>query len=217
MRRAGTFVGRQAELELLKGLFEQTVADRTVRLVTVVGEPGVGKSRFVGELAASVDARPELVTWRQGRCLPYGDGITFWALGEIVKAQAGILESDPRPRCRASSGRINACSTTPEREWLRARLALLGDRRRRRGQGRAVRAVRRLAAVRRGHGRLRPLVLVVEDLHWADPAMLEFLEHLVERSADLPLLIVATARPELLERRPGARPTRPRPGSRWCR
>ncbi|MGH2814797.1 MAG: adenylate/guanylate cyclase domain-containing protein, partial [Actinomycetota bacterium] len=95
IRRAGTpFVGRKVELDLLEGLFERTLADRTVRLVTVVGDPGVGKSRFVSELATSVDDRPELVTWRHGRCLPYGDGITFWALGEIVKAQAGILESD---------------------------------------------------------------------------------------------------------------------------
>src|SRR5215208_1897446 len=75
VRRASTpFVGRQAELALLKGLFERTEADRTVRLVTVVGDPGVGKSRFVGELAVLLDDRPQLVTWRQGRCLPYGDG-----------------------------------------------------------------------------------------------------------------------------------------------
>ena len=66
-----------------------------MQLVTVVGEPGLGKSRIVAELFGYIDARPELVTWRQGRCLPYGEGITFWALGEIVKAHAGILESDP--------------------------------------------------------------------------------------------------------------------------
>ena len=70
------------------------VASSSVQLVTVVGEPGLGKSRIVAELAAYLDGRPELVTWRQGRCLPYGEGITFWALGEIVKAHAGILESD---------------------------------------------------------------------------------------------------------------------------
>src|SRR5215211_5823264 len=70
------FVGREAELDLLRRLFERTVTERAVRLVTVVSDPGVGKSRFVGELAAFVDARPELVVWRQGRCLPYGDGIT---------------------------------------------------------------------------------------------------------------------------------------------
>jgi class 3 adenylate cyclase/tetratricopeptide (TPR) repeat protein len=207
IRRAGTpFVGRRAELDLLEGLFERTVAGRTVRLVTVVGEPGVGKSRFVSELAASVDDRPELVIWRQGRCLPYGDGITFWALGEIVKAQAGILESDPPAEV---TGKLRAALDTllpdpPEREWLRARLApLLGI-----AGPDAVKAERDelFAAWRRFVEAMasdHPLVLVVEDLHWADPALLDFLQHLVERSADLPLLIVATARPELLERHPG--------------
>src|SRR5215204_4701584 len=130
VRRAGTpFVGRQAELDLLKGLFEQTLTDRTVRLVTVVGEPGVGKSRFVSELAASVDERPELVIWRQGRCLPYGDGITFWALGEIIKAQAGILETDPpAPATAKLQAAVAVLVPDPsEGEWLRARLApLLG-------------------------------------------------------------------------------------------
>jgi class 3 adenylate cyclase/tetratricopeptide (TPR) repeat protein len=207
VRRAGTpFVGRQAELDLLKGLFEQTLTDRTVRLVTVVGEPGVGKSRFVSELAASVDERPELVIWRQGRCLPYGDGITFWALGEIVKAQADVLESDPPAEVTAKleAAVADLLPDPSERGWLRARLApLLGV-----AGPDAVKAERAelFAAWRRfveAIAAARPLVLVVEDLHWADQAMLEFLEHLVERSADLPLLIVATARPELLERQPG--------------
>jgi class 3 adenylate cyclase/tetratricopeptide (TPR) repeat protein len=207
VRRAGTpFVGRQAELGLLKGLFEQTLADRTVRLVTVVGEPGVGKSRFVAELAAFVEDRPELVTWRQGRCLPYGDGITFWALGEIVKAQADILESDPPAEASAKleSALADLLGDPSERGWLRARLApLLGI-----AGPDAAKAERTelFAAWRRfveAIAASQPLVLVVEDLHWADQAMLGFLEDLVERSADLPLLIVATARPELLERQPG--------------
>ncbi len=91
----GPFVGREIDLALLTGIFDKCVAADAVGLVTVVGEPGLGKSRLVAELLAYVDARPGLVTWRQGRCLPYGEGITFWALGEIVKAHAGILESDP--------------------------------------------------------------------------------------------------------------------------
>jgi class 3 adenylate cyclase/tetratricopeptide (TPR) repeat protein len=206
VRRAGTpFVGRQAELDLLRGLFDRTVADRTVLLVTVVGEPGVGKSRFVSELAASVDAGPELVAWRQGRCLPYGDGITFWALGEIVKVQAGILESDTSAEAAAKleAAVADLLPDPSERGWLRARLApLLGI-----AGPDAVKAERAelFAAWRRfveAMAASHPLVLVFEDLHWADPAMLEFLEHLVERSAGLPLLIVATARPELLERQP---------------
>ena len=200
------FVGREAELDLLKGLFERTLADRTVRLVTVVGEPGVGKSRFVGELAAHVDARPDLVTWRQGRCLPYGDGITFWALGEIVKAEAGVLESDPpaQVRARLQAAVASLVGDPSECEWLRARLApLLGI-----ADPDAVKPERAelFAAWRRfveAMAASRPLVLAFEDLHWADPAMLEFLRHLAERSEGLPLLIVATARPELLERHPG--------------
>jgi class 3 adenylate cyclase/tetratricopeptide (TPR) repeat protein len=207
VRRTGApFVGREAELDLLKDLFERTLADRTVRLVTVVGEPGVGKSRFVGELAAHVDARPDLVNWRQGRCLPYGDGITFWALGEVVKAEAGILESDPAAQVRA---KLQAAVATlvgdpSECEWLRARLApLLGI-----ADPDAVKPERAelFAAWRRfveAMAASRPLVLAFEDLHWADPAMLEFLRHLVERSEGLRLLILATARPELLERHPG--------------
>jgi predicted ATPase len=159
----------------------------------------------VAELAADVDDRPELVTWRQGRCLPYGDGITFWALGEIDKAEAGILESDPPAQVRA---KLQAAVATlvgdpSEREWLQARLApLLGI-----ADPDAVKPERAelFAAWRRfveAIAASHPLVLVVEDLHWADPAMLEFLQHLVERSSGLPLLIVATARPELLERSP---------------
>ena len=207
VRRAGTpFVGRQAELARLKDLFERTVADRTVRLVTVMGEPGVGKSRFVGELAALLEDRPRLVTWRQGRCLPYGDGITFWALGEIVKAEAGVLETDPP--AQASDKLLEAVAALlpdpSEREWVRTRLApLLGI-----ADPDAVKperaelfaAWRRLIEAMAASG---PVVLVVEDLHWADPAMLEFLGHLVERAGGLPLLVVATARPELLERHPG--------------
>jgi len=188
------------------------VAERTVRLVTVVGEPGVGKSRFVAELAAHVDDRPELVTWRQGRCLPYGDGITFWALGEIVKAEAGILESDPPAQVRAKLQAVLATlvSDPSEGEWLRARLApLLGI-----ADPDAVKPERAelFAAWRRfveAIAASHPLVLVVEDLHWADPAMLEFLQHLVERSSGLPLLIMATARPELLERSPAWAETGP--------
>jgi class 3 adenylate cyclase/tetratricopeptide (TPR) repeat protein len=207
VRRSGApFVGRQAELELLGGLFEQTLADRTVRLVTVVGEPGVGKSRLLAELAAQLDARPDLVTWRQGRCLPYGDGITFWALGEIVKAEAGVLESDPPAQVKAKlqAAVAGLVGDPSECEWLRARLApLLGvadPDAAKPERAELFAAWRRFVeAVAASH----PLVLAIEDLHWADPAMLDFLRHLVERPAGLPLLVVATARPELLERHPG--------------
>ncbi len=104
------FVGREIDLALLKGIFEKTVAADAPQLVTVVGEPGLGKSRIVAELGAYIDTKPDLIAWRQGRCLPYGEGITFWALGEIVKGHAGILESDDpcdregQTRCRPARG-----------------------------------------------------------------------------------------------------------------
>src|SRR5918992_861860 len=207
---AGGVGGGEATLRATRRLFDYPELGAgpgkgKADLVTIMGEPGVGKSRFVAELAAAIDARSELVTWRQGRCLPYGDGITFWALGEIVKAQAGILESDPPAEVAAKleAAVADLLPDPSERGWLRARLApLLGI-----AGPDAVKAERAelFAAWRRfieAVATSHPLVLVVEDLHWADPAMLEFLDDLVERSADLPLLIVATARPELLERQP---------------
>ncbi|HEX8099266.1 MAG TPA: adenylate/guanylate cyclase domain-containing protein, partial [Actinomycetota bacterium] len=88
------FIGRDDDLSLLKQTFQRSLRDRSLQLVTIVGEPGVGKSRLVGEFRNHVDSLSEFYNWRQGRCLSYGEGITFWALGEIVKAQAGILETD---------------------------------------------------------------------------------------------------------------------------
>ncbi|MDP9260194.1 MAG: AAA family ATPase [Actinomycetota bacterium] len=193
------FVGREIDLAILKGLFDKTVAASSVQLVTVVGEPGLGKSRLVAELGAYVDGRPDLVTWRQGRCLPYGEGITFWALGEILKAHTGILESDPPDVARAKLDRV--LPEGSEREWFRQRLLpLLGIE--------ATSSAEReelFTAWRRFLEQIaeeRPTVLVFEDLHWADGAMLAFLEHLADLAEGVPLLLVATARPELYEHHP---------------
>jgi predicted ATPase len=172
-----------------------------VQLVTVVGEPGVGKSRLVAELFAYLVTKPELTRWRQGRCLPYGEGITFWALGEIVKAEAGILESDS-PDVAAAKLDAAVAPEEPERQWLLQRLGPLV------GVEAASPAERQelFTAWRRfleGLAAARPTVLVFEDLHWADEALLEFLEHLAEWSEGVPLFVLCTARPELYERRPG--------------
>ena len=171
-----------------------------MQLVTVVGEPGVGKSRLVGELADALSTpSPELVSWRQGRCLPYGDGVTFWALGEIVKAQAGILESDAPARSRPSSRRRPPWSPT-SRSATGSGAAGPPGRMAGPDAGRAERA-EAFAAWRRfleAMAASGPLVLVVEDLHWADEAMLDFVEHLVDGAGGVPLLVLATARPELL-------------------
>ncbi len=194
------FVGREVERSLLGGLLDRAIRDRTVQLVTVVGEPGVGKSRQVAELLADVDRRAELVRWRQGRCLPYGDGIAFWALGEIVKAHAGVFESDTPEVARDKLAAVLPAGD--ERTWLEQRLLpLVGVE--------STTQVERAESFYAWRTFLEaiaerdPTVLVVEDLHWADPALLEFLEDLVEHASGVPLFVLATARPELADRAPG--------------
>ena len=163
-----------------------------------------------------------MIFWRQGRSLPYGDGITFWALAEIVKAHAGILATDPPRRSRRSSG----CGRRGRRRRRRRGALDRGAPRRRspasRRPGAARRpshgGVRRLAAVPRGDRRRRPLVLVFEDLHWADDALLDFISDHLGTVSGAPLLVSATCRPELFERRPGwGRAKRDRRSSSWSR
>jgi class 3 adenylate cyclase/tetratricopeptide (TPR) repeat protein len=193
-------VGRELERRLLQDTFERTVRDRSVQLVTIMGEPGVGKSRLVAELLRFVDDWPDLVRWRQGRCLPYGNGVTFWALGEIVKAEAGILESDSPDTATAKLDAALA-EDAPDREWLRQRLAplvgLAASSLAEREEGfTAWRRFLELIAER------NPAVFVFEDLQWADDALLAFVEHLADWSEGVPMLLLATARPELYERQP---------------
>ncbi len=159
------FVGREIDLAMLKGVFDKTVAASSVQLVTVVGEPGLGKSRIVAELGVYVDARPDLVTWRQGRCLPYGEGITFWALGEIVKAHAGILESDPPEVARASWIRCCRKGRSASGSGSGCCRCSGSRRHRRREREELFTAWRRFLEHVADE---RPTVLVFEDLHWAD-------------------------------------------------
>ncbi|MEP7225666.1 MAG: AAA family ATPase, partial [Actinomycetota bacterium] len=200
-------VGRERELSVVEDAFERARHDRTPQLLTLVGVPGIGKSRLVFELQRIVDGDPELITWRQGRCLAYGDGITLWALGEIVKAQAGVLEQDSPDEITAKIHRVVVDTLAGTGDEARVETHLLGllglageaqlggDRR-----NEAFAAWRRFLE---GLAEQRPLVLVVEDIHWADESLLDFLDELVDWVTDVPLLVVATARPELLERRPG--------------
>jgi hypothetical protein len=127
---ATPFLGREGELDRLRRAYASARDEASVRLVTVTGEPGVGKSRLVRELRAFVDAQPELVAWRQGHCLPYGEGISFWALGEVLKSQAGILEFDGPATVAAKLADVvtaAAVEEPAERQWLETRLApLLG-------------------------------------------------------------------------------------------
>ena len=200
-------VGREQELGVLRDALHRTRSARTSQLVTLVGVPGIGKSRLVHELRRVVDEDSDLITWRQGRCLAYGDGVTLWALSEIVKAQAGIHEQDPPDEAaeKIRTTVVELIADTTDASWVEANLLSLiglgaesqlgGDRR-----GEAFSAWRLFFEAM---AERRPLVLVFEDLHWADESLLDFVDELVEWVTDVPLLVVATARPELLERRAG--------------
>ena len=186
------------ELAYLRRCSRRQIARSTPQFAVIVGEPGIGKSRLVAELFAYVDARPEMITWRQGRCPPYGEGVTFWALAEIVKAHAGILETDDS---RGREAKLDAVVPDgPDRAWMGNRLrALLGleapPATRDENFTAWLRFIEELALA-------APIVLVFEDLHWADEALLAFIEHLATHADAVPLLVIGTARPELFEQHP---------------
>jgi class 3 adenylate cyclase len=197
-------VGRDRELELLRSILARVREEHSAQLVTLVGVPGIGKSRLVAELFPIVDCEAELITWRQGRCLPYGESVTFWALGEIIKAESGILETDTADEAerKLHDAVARLVPEVSEARWivaeLRALVGLAGDGGHGAGGEVATAAWRRFleAIAERG-----PAVLVFEDLHWADDGLLDFLDDLVDWVRRAPLLLVGTARPELLERR----------------
>jgi class 3 adenylate cyclase/tetratricopeptide (TPR) repeat protein len=195
---ATPFVGREMELAYLGALFDRVLSSASPQFALLVGEPGIGKSRLVSEFAARLDERSELVTWRQGHCLPYGEGVTFWALGEIVKAHAGVLDTDTPAVADEKLGRVLPAG--PDREWFRQRLrALLGLEAPQAEREENFVAWLRFLEDLAGND---PTVLVFEDLHWADEALLAFLEYVAINASAVPLFVIATARPELLEEHP---------------
>jgi class 3 adenylate cyclase/tetratricopeptide (TPR) repeat protein len=176
-------VGREEELRLLHQAFEQAVDESSCRLFTVLGPAGIGKSRLARELASSLAGR---ATSAVGRCLPYGEGITFWPLTEILGAVGdedalGEALGDERDvvlqMLRGATGASEAAGSSEETFWA------------------VRRAFEALA-------RQRPLVVCFEDLHWAEPTLLDLVEYVVGWSRDAPILVLCLARPELVERRP---------------
>ena len=201
-------VGRGRELELALSLLARAREEHAPQLLTLVGVPGIGKSRLVYELMQAVAADPtEIITWRQGRSLPYGDGVSFSALAEIVKAQAGILETDADATAEQKLARAVADAVEQDAQagWierhLRPLLGLAAD-----GVASGDQRAEAFAAWRRFFEALaewRPMVLVFEDLHWADDGLLDFIDGLAEWMTNVPILVLGTARTDLLERRPG--------------
>jgi class 3 adenylate cyclase/tetratricopeptide (TPR) repeat protein len=198
------FVGRERELRLVKELFHTTAEERRAQLVSVVGIAGIGKSRLAWEFFKYIDGLQETVWWHRGRCLAYGEGVTYWALAEMVRGRATILEGEePETAVVKLTKAVEQHVPDPEeRQWVEPRLAhLLGL------EERATRDPEDLfGAWRLFFERLseqQPTVLVFEDLQWADAALLDFIEYLLDWSRNHPLFVVTLARPELADRRPG--------------
>ena len=195
------FVGRDDELRQLKDLYHATSRDRRARLVSVIGPAGIGKSRLAWELHKYLDGLVEPIWSHDGRSPAYGEGISFWALGEMVRQRCGLLETDDERTTRAKVGDTLAehVPDAEERRWIEpALLALLGVER---GGG----SEELFGAWRTFFERLAasaPVVLAFEDFHFADAGLIDFVEHLMEWSRNAPLFVVTLARPLLLERRP---------------
>ena len=192
-------VGREVEIGILKGLFGSVCASARSRLALIVGEAGVGKTRLVVELARWIDHEPGLfATWRQGRCLPYGEGSGFQPLADVVRLHCGIADGDDDSTLVEKLDR--AIGDAPEHGWISDRLrALLGLASPPAEQEENFTAwARFLDLVAQEH----PAVIFFDDLQWADEALLDFLGHLLGKGCTAPLLLVGAARPELLEQHP---------------
>jgi tetratricopeptide (TPR) repeat protein len=187
-------VGREAELELLQNTFERTVRDRRAHLVTIYGDPGVGKSRLARDFVAGLERATVLV----GRCLPYGEGITYWPLAEMVKTSAGIADDDPAERAREKL--LERCEDEAVVDLLALASGVVEAVQADRSQQEIAWAAREWAETLAA---AQPLVLGFEDIHWAEEPLLDLIEHLASRVRDAPLLILCLARPELLEEHSG--------------
>jgi class 3 adenylate cyclase/tetratricopeptide (TPR) repeat protein len=196
--RPTPFVGREDDFELLRLAYRRAVRTRAPELVTITGEAGVGKTRLANELVEALRCEDPAPRVLLGRNPPYGRGIAFWALGEILRGAAGASADEPAAKVRAALERKLAGAGADDAEALAATLAAaLAD------EGAQEDALRR--AWRRMIGVLasdRPLIVGVDDAHWADESFLELLEQTVFQLGDVQLLVLCTARPELIERRP---------------
>ena len=198
------FVGRADELRFLKEQFHATGRERRTRLISLVGQAGIGKTRLAWELEKYLDGVVEQVWWHRGRAPSYGEGVTFWALGEMIRRRAGLAEGDDEETTRAAIASMVATHVPEEadRAWIEPRLLTLL------GIGDPVTGGHEelFAAWRTFFERLAAtgtVALVIEDLQWSDDGLLDFLEHVIDWARNSPIFVLTLARPELLDRRPG--------------
>ncbi|HET8752037.1 MAG TPA: AAA family ATPase [Gaiellaceae bacterium] len=187
-------IGRESELELLENTFARTVRDARATLVTLYGDAGVGKSRLAREFVDGL----ERATVLRGRCLPYGEGVTYWSIAEMVKSSAGISDDDPLEQ--AYEKLRDTCEDEAVADLLGLAVGVLEAVESERSQQEIAWAVRSWTEQLAG---AQPLVLVFEDVHWAEEPLLEVIEHLAAWVRTAPVLLVCLARPELLDVRPG--------------
>ena len=198
------FVGRDRDLRLVKELFHASAEERKAHLVSVIGIAGIGKSRIAWEFEKYIDGLAGTIWWHRGRCLAYGEGVAYWALAEMVRMRAEIVEGE-EPAVAAEKLNAVVALHVPdedERAWVETRLSHLigvddGVTRDRDDLFAAWRLFFERMAER------QPLVMVFEDLQWADTSLLEFVEYVLEWSRSHPIFVLALARPEVAERHPG--------------
>ncbi len=206
LRSAGLespFVGRDRELRVIKELFHASAGESSAHLVSVMAVAGTGKSRLSWEFFKYIDGLADDVRWHRGRCLPYGEGVTYWALAEMVRTRAAIVEGEgPEAQLEKLHAAVEESIPDPEeRRFVEPRLAHLL------GLETAAPADREnlFSAWRLFYERLAdemPMVMVFEDMEWADASLLDFIEYLVDWSKNHPLFVLVLARPDLAERRP---------------
>jgi class 3 adenylate cyclase/tetratricopeptide (TPR) repeat protein len=199
------FVGREPELRMLKDFHVATGAERRPRLVSIIGQGGIGKSRLVWEFQKYMDGLTEVVYWHQGRSPAYGEGISFWALAEMVRGRAGVIDTDDPAaiRSKLAASLSQFVTDEAERRWMEPRLLQLlglestdaGDR----PDRESLFAAWRLFFERISEQGV--VVLVFEDLQWADDGLLDFIDHILDWSRDRPIYVISLARPELMDRR----------------
>src|SRR5215204_3787801 len=192
--RQAPLVGREAELELLENTYSRAVRDRRAHLFTIYGDPGVGKSRLTKEFVGGLEGATVLF----GRALPYGEGVTYSALSDMVKTAAGIADDDPLDD--ALEKLRDCCPDEAVADLLALASGVLEAVKGERNQQEIAWAAREWAEKL---AEPQPLVLVFEDIHWAEDALLELIEHMSTWVKNVPILLLCLARPELLDLRPG--------------